>query len=228
MKRIFTLGTVFCCLMLSAQKKKNERYQDILNTKDIAKIENFLKTAHPEDPRRSVLKPKLIALKNSAWTQGKLTAKPMAARPITTEIPTSFLTRPNSDESAEFIKLISETSDAQKQKTLKLLNTLFDQDITKKESILLIQNNSDCNMILRIQGAGSFYNLAVPAHGENSIVMNKGTYELTSNMCDQRYTATKELKKNMIVILNKPAVDSATNTAAPAGSKPPQKQNSKK
>lgn len=206
MKKIAIALTVLCSLSAAAQKKKKERYEDILASTDIKKIELFLQTAHPEDPRRTVLKPKLIALKNAAWTKGAKDAKPMAARPIVTEIPNAFVNRPHSGEAEEFARLMAETSTARKEKTVKLLNTLFDQDINKKEAILLVQNNSDCNMILRIQGKDSFYNLAVPAHGENSIVLNKGSYDVNSNICDQQYTAHKEMKKNLLVVLNNPVV----------------------
>lgn len=223
MKKIALCISLMMCIGISAQKKK-EKYQDILNTPDIKKIEAFLQTAHPEDPRRTVLKPKLIALKNAAWTKGAKDAKPMAARPVVAEIPNAFVNRPNSAEVEEFKTLMTETSTAQKQKTVKLLNILFDQDINKKEAILLVQNNSDCNMILRIQGKDVFYNLAVPAKGENSIVMNKGEYELTSNICDSQYVSKKELKKNLMVVLNNPVVN-IQNTNVATGSSVKAKKN---
>ena len=163
-------------MTLSAQKNN----KNILQSTNIREIESFLRTAHPEDPRRTVLKPKLIALKNTERTKGKATAKPMEARPVVAEIPKSVVDNPNSSEAKEFTQLMMQSSAAHKEKTVKLLNTLFDQDINRKEAILLIQNNSDCNMILRIQGR-NLYNLAVPAHGESSVVINKGGYKLTSN-----------------------------------------------
>lgn len=87
----------------------------------------------------------------------------MAARPIIADIPSSFSARPNSAEAEEFKKLMAETSDAHKDKTVKLLNSLFDQDPAKKEAILLIQNNSACDLILRLQSKNGFYNVAVPS-----------------------------------------------------------------
>lgn len=221
MKKIAIGLSVLCCIGIAAQKKKKERYEDILITTDIKKIELFLQTAHPEDPRRTVLKPKLIALKNAAWVKGAKDAKPMAARPIETEIPNAFVNRPNSHEAAEFKELITTTSTAQKEKTVKLLNTLFDQDINEKEAILLVQNNSDCNMIMRIQGKDQFYNLAIPAHGENSIVLNKGEYDLNSNICDVKYVSKKDMKKNMMIMLNNPVVkiQNSNMVNVPAGAK---------
>lgn len=176
-----------------------------MQSTNIQEIENFLKTAHPEDPRRIVLKPKLVALKNAEWTKGAKSAKPMEARPIVMEVPNSVIRNENSSEAEEFKKLIAESSTQHKEKTVKLLNTLFDQDITKKEAIVLIQNNSDCNMIVRIQGK-DFYNLAIPAHGENSLVLNKGTYQFSSNICGSRYLSNKEITKSIVVILNNPVV----------------------
>lgn len=212
--RFSALILIAAATTLSAQKKKRANYEDIMNSKDIAKIENFLKEAHPQDPRRTVLKPKLIALKNEAWTKGAKEAKPMQARPVVQEIPNAFIRRPYSTEAEEFKKLMMQNSTAMKEKTVKLLNQLFDNDISNKEAIVLFQNNSDCNMILRMQGS-NFYNLAVPAHGENSIVVQKGQYAIYSNMCDELYTSQKDVKKHLMVVLNNPVVkDSSVGTAS--------------
>ena len=206
-KIIFTL-TVVTGLSLSAQKKN----KDILNSKNIKEIENFLKTAHPDDGRRTVLKSKLIALKNSAWMKPDQ-QKAYNLKPSYFEIPKAVMQQKDNNEVEEFKKLISENSAKHEEKTVKLLNQLFENDITNKEAILLMQNNSDCNMIVRIQGK-EFYNLAVPAHGENSVVIKKGDYQLRSNVCDALYTSTKSIAKNMLVILNNPVVNSQSRTYA--------------
>lgn len=202
MKKLLYFFLILLSCHAFSQKKKSK---DILQSTNIQEIENFLKTAHPEDPRRIVLKPKLVALKNAEWTKGTKSAKPMEARPIVMEVPNAVMRNENSSEAEEFKKLIAESSTEHKEKTVKLLNTLFDQDITKKEAIVLIQNNSDCNMIVRIQGK-DFYNLAVPAHGENSLVLNKGTYQFSSNICGSKYLSNKEITKSIVVILNNPVV----------------------
>ncbi|MGZ5193282.1 MAG: DUF6759 domain-containing protein, partial [Kaistella sp.] len=87
-------------------------------------------------------------------------------------------------------------------KTVKLLNQLFDNDVTNKEAILLIQNHSDCNMIIRVHGKES-YNLPVRAGGENFVVLKKGNYELSGTACNDKYTSTKSIAKNTIVTLNR-------------------------
>lgn len=92
---------------------------------------------------------------------------------------------------------------------MKLLNQLFDNDVTNEHAILLVKNNGECNMIVRIQG-NDYYNLAVPAHGENFVTLKKGNYQLSSNICDAKYFATKSIAKNMLVSLAKTPVSFAS------------------
>ncbi len=203
-KKLLTVFFLFFTFLfpniLSAQKKGSK---DILKSIDIKEIEEYIKNTHPDDPKKSVLKPKLIALKNAEWTKGARTAKPMEARPIISDIPASIMRNPYSDDAEEFRKLITETSAEHKEKTVKLLNAMFNEDITRKEAILLFRNNSDCNIVLRIEGK-DYYNLAVPAHGENFIVINKGSYMLNSNICDMKYISQKDIKKSIFVTIDNP------------------------
>jgi len=196
---IISTEILVCCNTAQVQNKS----QNILESKNISEIEEFLKTAHPDDPKRSVLKSKVIALKNSEWTKGKKDAKPMEARPVISEISSSLMKNSNASETEEFQRLIASTPAEHKDKTVKLLNAMFNEDISSKEVILLFKNNSDCNIVLRIQGK-DFYNLAVPAKGENSIVINKGSYTLTSHVCDVLYSSQKEIKKSIFLTINNP------------------------
>jgi len=175
------------------------KYDDILKSTNIKEIEEYLIKTHPEDPKRLILKSKLIALKNKEWTKGAKNAKPMEVRPIISEISRKSF----SANSEEFKKLMSETSSEHKEKTLKLLNAMFDEDITSKEAILLFRNNSDCNLVLRINGK-KYYNLAVPAHGENFIVLNKDNYTISSEVCDVKYISQKLIQKNIQIVLSNP------------------------
>lgn len=197
-KRSLIIISFMALLSCSAGKIKSDS-QNILESKNISEIEKFLKTAHADDPRRTVLKPKLIALKNAEWTKGKNGAKAMEARPIILEIPNN----PNSFEAEEFKRLIASTSKEHKDKTVRLLNTMFNEDISSKEVIFLFKNESDCNLVLRIQGK-DFYNMAVPAKGENFVVVNKGIYTLTSNVCDVSYSSQKDINKSLLLTIHNP------------------------
>lgn len=229
-----TLTTLLFLLLIAGTASAQKKHKDILKSVNIKEIEEYLKNAHPEDPKRSVLKPKLIALKNSEWTKGAKTAKPMEARPVITDIPDRFMRNSNSNDAEEFKKLIAETSDQHKEKTVKLLNAMFDEDITRKEAVLLFRNNSDCNIILRIEGK-DFHNLAVPAHGENFIILNKGSYTLNSNVCDIKYSSLKDIKKSIFVVIENPgapkpetAKDPVKDNQEMAPVKPSKKKRSKK
>ncbi|MET3035143.1 DUF6759 domain-containing protein [Chryseobacterium sp. NRRL B-14859] len=202
MKKNF-LTILFFTFLIPGFTSAQKSSKDILKSTNIKEIEEYLKNAHPDDPKKSVLKPKLIALKNSEWTKGAHTAKPMETRPVIADIPKSVMRDPNSEDAKEFKRLIAESSAEHKEKTATLLNAMLNEDITRKEAILLFKNNSDCNIVLRIAGA-DYYNLAVPAHGENFIVVNKGSYNLSSNVCDMKYVSQKEIKKSIFVTIDNP------------------------
>ncbi|MGU3375474.1 DUF6759 domain-containing protein [Chryseobacterium sp. M5A1_1a] len=224
-KKIFTI--LFFTFLTPAFTYAQKSSKDILKSTNIKEIEEYLKNAHPDDPKKSVLKPKLIALKNSEWTKGALTAKPMEARPILADIPKNAMKNPNSTEAEEFKRLIAETSIDHKEKTEKLLNAMLNEDITKKEAVLLFKNNSDCNIVLRIEGK-DYYNLAVPARGENFIVINKGSYTLNSNVCDMKYFSQKDIKKSIFVTIDNPRQPVAEQKPTATPEKPIKKRKAKK
>lgn len=197
MKKFF-LTILFLTFLIPNAIQAQKNRKNILKSTNIKEIEAYLEKAHPEDPKRSVLKPKLIALKNQQWTSGKKDAKPMAARPVISEIPVR-----NAHDEREFKRLITESSKEHKDKTAKLLNTMFNEDLTRKEAIFLFKNNSDCNLVLKIQGE-NFYNMAIPAHNENFIIIKKGIYTLQSTVCSSQYNTTKEIRKNTILTISNP------------------------
>lgn len=214
-----------CAILISGSVYSQKKTKNILKSTNIQEIEEYLKNAHPEDPKKSVLKPKLIALKNSEWTKGSKNAKPMEARPVINDIPKSIMRRSNSSEAEEFKRLITEASTEHKTRTAKLMNTMFDKDISSKEAILLVKNNSDCNLVLRIQGK-DFYNMAVSARSENFIVVNKGSYTLSSNVCDVKYNSQKDIKKSIFVTLENPTTPNAKANISNISSTNPDKSES--
>lgn len=231
MKKVIFLVTIFCSLFLIAQKNTG----DILNSTNIQEIEAYLKTANPGDSRVFTLKSKLHTLKTSAWMKPGLTPyqiteqkasevvqpklasnnksswmkpglKPYQdAEGKTAEVSSTYINRWSADEAEEFKKLILENPAKHQDKTVKLLNQLFDNDEKGKDAIIMIQNKSNCNMIVRIMGI-DHYNLAIPAHGENFLVIKKGNYKLSSNMCEEKYFASKNIVKNILITLRNPKI----------------------
>lgn len=196
-----SLIILFFSLTLSCSTQMS--HGDILKNTNITEIEEYLKNAHPEDPKRGILKSKLIALKNKEWTKGAADAKPMEIRPIISDIPENFRDKSFSEDSEEFKKLMSKSSGEHKEKTLKLLNTMFNENVKSNEAILLFRNNSDCNLVLKINGK-KFYNLAVPAKNENFIVLEKDKYSISGNVCDVTYSSQKQISKNIQIVINNP------------------------
>ena len=197
MTNTFLTLALLASLSMSAQNNK----KDILKSTNISEIESFLKTAHPDDPRRNILKSKVYKLKNDSWM------KPQSTFAGTSKIKSVQLSAKNINstdfQDAEFQRLLN--SESKKEKTVQLLNQLFDNDISNNQAILLVQNNSDCNMILKIEGK-ELYNLAIPSRGENSVVLSKGQYSLRGNVCEVPYSSGKSIAKNTMVTLTKKAI----------------------
>jgi hypothetical protein len=257
MKKLFLLFTTLLFVCLSAQKQGKD-YSNILKSKSIYEINAFLRDAHPDDPRRSVLKPKvmelmkdyiknappgdqkvkqmqdwLAMLKRKASTkitfdemnaiikkkqiakyqkelqvgQSAVVYTPSSPQNVYAASSSTSTTKKTTaviadTEASEFNMLMADNPVEHKNKTVKILNSLFDNDPNAKECIVMIENKSDCNIIVRIEGIGNTkYRLPVPAHGDNSMVIQKGDYLLTSIVCGAQYASQKTIQKPLMVAL---------------------------
>lgn len=251
----------------SFAQKKTKDYSNILRSTNIYEINAFLRDAHPDDPKRSVLKPKVMKMMKEYIREAKegdqkvkqmqemlalLRSRPSTkisfdemnaiikrkqiqkmqaelarmgkintqqATPIapfgytykaspstyqepSTGAPTAFV---NTEED-EFKMLMQVNPVEHKNKTVQLLNSLFDNDPNAKDVIVMIENKSDCNIIVRMEGRGtSNFRLAIPMHTENSIVIPKGDYLFTSLVCGAQYASQKTVQKALMVALGNPA-----------------------
>jgi hypothetical protein len=250
-RKISYLTSILCFVSFSSQQKMKD-YSKIMSSKSIYEIDAFLRDAHPDDPKRLILKPRLVELlrdyiknalpgdqrvkgfqekliilntkpstkitfeeinekireKQIAAFRKKLESKELKNYNASTADPTIEQTSSaskgiiNSEEEEEFNMLMSENPTEHKDKTVKVLNSLFDNDPNSKESIVMIENKSDCNMIMRIEGVGySKYRLAIPAKDDNAIVVAKGDYLFSSIVCGTQYTSQKTVQRSIIVSL---------------------------
>lgn len=254
MKKLLLLVGAMLFVNLSAQKKGKD-YSEILKSKNIYEINAFLRDAHPDDPRRSVLKPRVMEMmkeyiknahpedqkvkqmqemlallkkrpstkitfeemnaiirqKQIAKYKAELQAKQSTIVYTPSNTQNVFVTNTTAASTAaaipdaeaeEFNMLMAVSPIEHQNKTVKILNSLFDNDPTSKECIVLIENKSDCNIIVRMEGVGNTkYRLAVPAHNENSIVVQKGDYLFTSLVCGAQYASQKTIQKPLMVAL---------------------------
>lgn len=229
-----------CCFFWSAiaAQQRGKDYSNILRSTNIYEIDAYLRTAHPDEPKRSVLKPRLIKMlkeyiqnahpadqrvKDFQEKLAILRRKPstrisfqemndlikqkqiakfkeqLQAKDKTYAVQ-SYRNKANSQgagpaivensEEEEFNMLMSVNPVEHKNNTVKVLNSLFDNDPNSRESIVMIENKSSCNMIMRIEGVGNTkYRLAVPARGDNTIVVAKGDYLFSSLLCGAQYAS---------------------------------------
>ncbi|PKF74727.1 DUF6759 domain-containing protein [Chryseobacterium sp. PMSZPI] len=94
----------------------------------------------------------------------------------------------------------SEPSEDNKRRAA-MLTHLFSTDINKNEAYVNIKNRSNCNLIVKINGK-KYYNLSVPAKGENFILIDKGEYVLTTMVCDAKYSSLKKITQDIEIALN--------------------------
>ena len=82
------------------------------------------------------------------------------------------------------------------------INEMLQSDENDQLSLLLVKNDSYCNMVLKIVGK-SAYNIPIPAKGQNAIMVEKGVYQLTGKVCELQYEAQKDLNKNLLVAIKR-------------------------
>lgn len=87
------------------------------------------------------------------------------------------------------------------KKTAAMLTHLFNNDPMDKEAYINIRNRSKCNLIVKINGK-KYYNLDVPANGQNFLLVEKGEYILTTMVCDAKYSSLKKITKDIEIELN--------------------------
>ena len=91
-------------------------------------------------------------------------------------------------------------ADANTERTVNLLNNLFSTDRNKSEVFVMVKNNSDCNLIIKVDGK-KFFNLDVPKRGDNYLLVPKGIYKITTRICDANYQSTKNLTEDTQIVL---------------------------
>ncbi len=157
-------------------------------------IANFIKF-NPNHPKTPEFKRKLIAVINNDKSPGK---KAAVAKPTVAPISTTKLTNVIKKDVAK-TGGVSEKN----KKTAELLTHIFNSDASSKDAYIQIINKSKCNLIVKISGK-KFYNLDVPANNQNFILVNKGTYTVTTSVCDAKYSSVKSINKDIVLTLNSP------------------------
>ncbi len=160
---------------------------------DAQVIANFIKY-NPSHPKTPEFKRKLFAVINNDKTP---TQQARVAKPTVTAVNTTKL---KNDVKRDVAKNGTNTSH---KRTEDLLNHLFNSDPRSRTAYVQIVNKSKCNLIVKISGK-RFYNLDVPANNQNFILVDKGSYSVTTSVCDAKYSSTKNIGKDIVITLNAP------------------------
>jgi hypothetical protein len=229
MKKIFLL--IFLCLFTLgfSQKKKKAKTKAIVEketiiiytendaeaTTEARVIAGFLKQ-NPGHAKTDYFKKKLIQMimaNNSP--EAKPTIKPLSEDKVkqmvldNNSLNSAKTIAANSGSAPErTVNYASMSSTSKKaepseknKRTAALLTHMFNNDPMDKEAYINIKNRSKCNLIVKISGK-RYYNLDVPANGQNFLLVDKGDYVLTTMVCDAKYSSIKKINKDIELELN--------------------------
>ena len=107
-------------------------------------------------------------------------------------------------ENREFTALMEKDAVNKKRVTAEVLTYLLnDTDPEDLSTGAVIENTSNCNIILRLVGINTsqIYNLPIARHSKNQFVIKKGNYTLKSNICGANYYSQKNLNDPLILKL---------------------------
>ncbi|MCY0970378.1 DUF6759 domain-containing protein [Chryseobacterium wangxinyae] len=226
MKKIFLIIFLSIFSLGFSQKKKKgkakvvaEKETVIIYTETEAETSNepriiagFLKQ-NPGHQRSDFFKKKLMTIimaDNSA--EAKPTIKPLSKNKIEKIVSNNELNKgkdvainKSPERNVNFASVSSsskksEASDKNK-KTAAMLSHIFNDDPSDKEAYINIKNRSNCRLIVKISGK-KYYNLDVPAKGQNFILIDKGEYVLTTMVCDAKYSSLKRISKDIEIQLD--------------------------
>lgn len=173
------------CVSLTFCSQSKYSVEQVEKSNDPRVIANFVKY-NPDNPKTPEFKRKLYSLitgNNNVEAKPKIT--PLTKNKLKKEVR----------------KDLKDGSNDKNKQTAIVLTHLFNNDPNIKDAYVRIVNNSKCNLIIKISGK-KYYNLTVPAKNSNFIMVDKGTYKLTTSICDAQYSSVKNVSKDIVITLN--------------------------
>ena len=191
MKKTLYLIVFLLSVFTFAQSKYT--VQQVEKSTNAQVIANFVKY-NPNHPRTPEFKRKLFAIINN---DKPAAVKASVAKPTVAPVNKAKL------KTAIKKDVAADGSNDKHKRTADLLNHLFNSDPNSRTAYVQIVNKSKCNLIVKISGK-RFYNLDVPASNQNFIMVDKGSYTLTTSVCDAKYSSKKNIGKDIVITLNQP------------------------
>lgn len=182
MKKIFLLSFFLVSVSIFSQSVFEAK-----STTDRAVVEKFIRN-NPKHPAVPELQKRALSLKYGGSSS--------IAKPTVTK-----MTENKIEKTATVGTTAAKGEPSEQAKnTAAVLTSLFNNNPNKKEAIVQFVNKSKCNLIIKISGK-KFYNLTVPANGQNYILVDKGSYNVTTSICDAVYNQNKSFTKDIIITL---------------------------
>ena len=119
---------------------------------------------------------------------------------------TAYPTSNSRSENSEFKSLMEKDQIDKRKVTAEVLTYLLnDPDSTETKTAAVIENTSECDIIIRVVGItnNQIYNLPVPRNSKNQFVIKKGNYTLKSAICDANYYSQKDITEPLILKLSR-------------------------
>ena len=184
MKKIFSTFLIIFSVFYFAQTR-DELTKVMLSNNQI-EIFDFIQK-YPNNPNVPFLKKKMEMLKGSGAAVAKPTVEPLNKEKLEKQI----------EKAKEKNELAGKA-----RRTENVLNHIFSNVPNKKEAYVLIKNKSNCNLVVKFEGGRNYFNLDVPKLGENYILVPKGSYKITTMICNAQYSSVKNLTEDMQIELN--------------------------
>ncbi len=191
MKKILYLFVFLLSVFSFAQSKYT--VQQVERSSDPQVIANFIKY-NPTHARTPEFRRKLLAVINNDKSPAQ---QARVAKPTVKAVNSATLAKQVNKDVAKH------GTNTKHKRTEDLLNHMFNNDPGSNSAYVQIVNKSKCNLIVKISGR-KFYNLDVPANNQNFIMLEKGTYKVTTSVCDAKYASTKKIGKDIVITLNQP------------------------
>lgn len=195
MKINYSILLIFFGSFMWAQSK--QALDKVMLSKDVQEIAAFIKN-YPSEPNVPFLKRKLNNLTTTAKTAAKTSAtaviKDASAAPRLVPAGTaSAALNPSKKDNGKPYVSAKRVEDA--------LNHLFNNDPTNPDAYLQINNQSECDIRVKIEGKKAFY-LEVPKKTENFVLVPKGNYRISTDLCQAPYNMVKNLTQDTQIKFN--------------------------
>lgn len=112
---------------------------------------------------------------------------------------TAFQSSAVSEERA-FSDLMKTDSLDRKVRAAAAINQFLNDQPEDTVAAVLIENSSNCNIIVKINGAKNHL-LPIPKYGKNFLVLKKGNYSFQSKLCNADYSSIKNIQESVDITL---------------------------